>query len=167
MIGLDALVDFEFKDRVFPGDLNGIDDLVIKLGANEADFVTVLDGGEGQCGGHDTCTEHCNPEHLRTSEAGLWPDCGPDTIHANVGRHAIPTFVKTLHFRALRPRPSPSPKGALRDTGVNNQVGTQTTAQGCPQRLSFLGPRCDDQHPPSPRAAVTLAVPDFHAIQIY
>mgnify|MGYP001057863205 FL=1 len=100
MVRLDALVNLEFKDRVLPGGLNGIDDVVIEVGANEADFVTVFDSREGQCGGHDTRTKHGNPEHLRTSEGGLWPGCGPDAIHASPGPRAIPTSVENLHLRA-------------------------------------------------------------------
>ena len=68
---------------MLPGGLNGINDLIIEVGADETDVIAVLDSGEGQCGGHDARTEHCNLEHLRTSEGGLWPGNGPDTIHAN------------------------------------------------------------------------------------
>ena len=100
MVRLDALVNLKFKNRVLPGGLNGIDDVVIEVGANEADFVAVFDSGEGQCGGHDTRTKHGNPEHLRTSEDGLRPGCGPDAIHASPGPRAIPTFVESLHLRA-------------------------------------------------------------------
>ena len=47
MVRLDALVNLKFKNRVLPGGLNGIDDVVIEVGANEADFVAVLDSREG------------------------------------------------------------------------------------------------------------------------
>ena len=83
VIGLDAFVDLELENRMLPGGLDGINDLVIEVGADETDVIAVLDSGEGQCGSHDARTEHCNLEHLRTSEGGLWPGNGPDTIHAN------------------------------------------------------------------------------------
>lgn len=46
MVRLDALVNLKFKNRVLPGGLNGIDDVVIEVGANEADFVAVFDSGK-------------------------------------------------------------------------------------------------------------------------
>lgn len=48
----------------------------------------------------------------------------------------------------------PSPKGELRNAGIDNQVSTQTTAQGYPQSLCFFGSGCDDQYAPSPGATV-------------
>jgi len=47
MVSLDALVNLELKDGVLPGELNRVDDVVIEVGTNEADFVAVLDSREG------------------------------------------------------------------------------------------------------------------------
>ena len=52
----------------------------------------------------------------------------------------------------------PSPKGELRNAGIDNQVSTQTTAQGYPQSLCFFGSGCGDRGP---------VIPDLHTVQVY
>ena len=61
----------------------------------------------------------------------------------------------------------PSPKGELRNAGIDNQVSTQTTAQGYPQSLCFFGSGCDDQYAPSPGTTVAPVIPDLHTVQVY
>lgn len=61
----------------------------------------------------------------------------------------------------------PSPKGELRNAGIDNQVSTQTTAQGYPQSLCFFGSGCDDQYAPSPGATVAPSSHDLHTVQVY
>ena len=61
----------------------------------------------------------------------------------------------------------PSPKGELRNAGIDNQVSTQTTAQGYPQSLCFFGSGCDDQYAPSPVTTVAPVIPDLHTVQVY
>ena len=63
----------------------------------------------------------------------------------------------------------PSPKGELRNAGIDNQVSTQTTAQGYPQSLCFFGSGCDDQYAPSPGATVapsSLTFPPSRSTEI-
>ena len=61
----------------------------------------------------------------------------------------------------------PSPKGELRNAGIDNQVSTQTTAQGYPQSLCFFGSGCDDQYASSPGTTVAPVIPDLHTVQVY